>query len=156
MSEKQAQLKEDVLELATKIEAGLTMDKKSGVATASEDLYEQNLPEDLTMEEVKKVSDYNTTFVAAGTYAFGKLSVDAMSGNKGLEKTTGEIKMGVKDTLSFSMDRRKEYVNHLTGGDKTVKFGVVTSAYEVRAGKNAGQLKVARTMIAELAADKLK
>lgn len=150
-------LKDEIVSLAAKLEKEITLDKKSGVGSAKDDLYESNLPEDLTMAEVKKVSDYNTSFAAAGTLAFGNLSVAAMAGNKSLETTSIDIKMGVKDNLAIGVARTKEYANRLGGADEIiVKHGEVTVGYKVRAGKNAGQLKAARQQIAELAASKLK
>lgn len=150
-------LKDETLALAAKLEEGFAIDKKTGVITETSDLYEINLPEALTMQAVKEVSDYNATFVAAGTVAFGRMAVDAMKGHKDLQAITGEFKMGVKDKLSMNIERSKEYTNHLSGnGEKTIKFGVTTTTYEVRAGKNAGQLKAARAMISEMATSKLK
>lgn len=152
------QLKENVLALSKKIEAGLTIDKKTGVGSESVDLYEQNLPEGVTMQQVTDVSDYNTTFIAASTHAFGKIAVEAMQSNKKLDSATAEIKMGVKDTLSINVDRSKTYTAQLGDkkGEPITKMGVVTTAYDVRAGKNGGQLKVARALIAQMAADHLK
>ena len=147
------QLKEHVLAMAEKIEKGLVIDKKTGVGTESTNLYETCLPEGLDMDQVKRVSEYNTDFVAAGTYAFGKIAVAAMKSSKGLDKATAEIPMGVKDTLSISVERTKEYTAQLgeKKGETIIKHGVTTTAYDVRAGKNGGQLKIARQMISELA-----
>lgn len=149
-------IKDDIIALAAKIEAGITLDAKSGIGTESGDLYKENLPEDLSMEVVRGVTDYNTKFIAAGAYAFGKMSVDAMAGNKGLAETSVDIAVGTKDNVSYSVQRTKEYTNHLGGGEKTVKHGVISAAYEVRSGKNGGQLKAARQTIAALAMEKLK
>ena len=150
-------LKEDVLALAKSIEKGLTMDK-SGIATEASSLYEENLPEELDMKIVKSVTDYNTKFIAAGTFAFGKMAVDALAKDKKLSETSASIKMGVRDTLDIKVLREKDFVNHLANdGSKTTKFGHTVIGYQVKAGKtNSGQLKVARTMISELAMAKLK
>lgn len=151
-------LKEDVLVLSKKIEEGLSIDTKTGVGTEKGDLYEQNLPENITMEQVANVTDYNSTFIAASTHAFGKIAVEAMRGNKKLESATAELKMGTKDALSINVERSKQYTVQLGDkkGETIVKHGVVTAAYDVRAGKNGGQLKVARAAIADMAAEFLK
>lgn len=152
-----ANLKEDVLDLAKKIEEGIEFDKKSGMGTETGNLYETNLPADLDIDTVKRVSDYNTTFIAAGAYAFGRIAVNAMSTSKGLERATLELKVGTRDSVAVTVDRTKEYTNRLDDSNsKIVKHGVVTTNYEVRAGKNAGQLKAARMAIAELANAKIK
>lgn len=149
-------LKDSVIELAKKIEAGLTIDKKTGVGNAEDGLYKANLPEGLDMNTVKLVSNYNADFVAAGAFAFGKMAVDTMAKDKSLTKCTAEIKMAGRDSVTHNVDRRREYTNHLGNGEKTEKFGVVTSIYEVKAGKNSGALKTARALVAEMAFKKLK
>lgn len=156
MSSKDIQLKPEVTALAEKLKAGITLDSTTGIGSAKEDLYDSNLPETLTPAIVKEVSDFNTTFVAAGAFAFGSLAVEAMAGNKNLERATVEIGMGGKDNLNLSIDRSKTFNNHLAGGGETVKFGIVTPGYEVVAGKNAGQLKKARLLVGELAAAALQ
>lgn len=151
-------LKDDVLALATKLEKGMTVEKKTGAgSTGDADLYHDNLPESLTPEVVKAVGDYNANFIAAGAYAFGKLAVDAMKGNKSLEQASIEVKMGGRDTVAYTVDRHTSHANHLGGGEPVEKYGVVTAKYSARAGKgSAGQLKVARNLIGELAMEKLK
>lgn len=157
VKETKVTLKDEVLELAKKIEKSIEIDKKSGVATTKGDVYNENLPEGITPEIVKDVSNFNTKFIAAGAYAFGKVAVDAMAHNKSLETSTLEISMGNRDSIGYNVDRKREYTNHLSGnGEKQVKLGVVTASFDVRAGKNGGQLKAARTLIGELASEKLK
>lgn len=156
MSSKDISLKPEVVDLASKIKAGIKLDGKTGIGAEEGNLYEANLPESITPEIVKTISDFNSTFVAAGAFAFGELAVDAMKGNKDLERASVDIAMGGKDTLSLNVDRRKTFPNHLGGGGETEKFGIVSASYEVIAGKNAGQLKKARTLIGEIALDSLK
>lgn len=149
-------LKQEVLDLSKKIAEGITLDKKTGHGEAADGLYESNLPEGLTVEAVKAVSDYNTTFVAAGTHAFGTLAVEAMKGSKSLTEATVQIKMFGKDTLGVSVQRSKDYNNSLAkeGEPKTItKHGVITTTYDVVAGNNRGQLKAARNEIAALASE---
>lgn len=147
-------LKQEVLDLSKKLEGAIKIDKKTGDGT-SENLYEANLPESLNMDVVKEVSNYNTTFIAAGAHAFGQLAVKAMSSNKDLEKAQIDIPMGHKDNLAINVQRVKESINHLGDGEKIIKHGVVTVDYDVRSGKNGGELKKARAAIAALASEKL-
>lgn len=146
-----SKLKNEVIELAAKLQADMSIDNDTGTGVENADLYNKNLPETLTPEVVKEVSDYNTTFVAAGAYAFGQLSISAMSDNKKLTETNIEIKMGDKDSVSYNVLRSREFNNSLGGGEKVVKQGVITASYDVRSGKNGGQLKQARNLIGELA-----
>lgn len=145
-------VKDNVKEMSTAIIAGLEIDKKSGVVSEKEDanIYESTLPEELTMAVVKQVNDHNTVYVAGAADAFGTLSLEAMVSNKGLDRTTGSIKMGVNDNIAMTMDRKREYPNP-SGGDAVTKQGVVNVNLTVRAGKNAGQLKAVRTNMNELA-----
>lgn len=155
--EKAPVLHEDVLALAKAIEKGMKLDKTSGVVTADEDLYKKSLPSELSMDTVKAVSDYNTKFVAAGAFAFGNIAIDAMKGNKKLERVTGEVSLGHRDVANYTLDRHRTFTNHLTGGGEQVdKYAVLTTGLEIRAGKNGGQLKQARLLIAEAGAKALK
>lgn len=147
-------LNEHVMALAASIEKGLTVDK-TGVGTETGNAWKDNIPNDLTEELLKKASNYNADFVAAGGYAFGKLAVEAMAGNKTMERATLELKMQGRDKVSFNIERVKKFPNHLGDGAEIVKHGYLTSTYEVHAGKNSGQLKLARTAIADLAATAL-
>jgi len=149
---KGATLHQEVAALSEQLVKGITVDGKTATATAVETLYKDNLPEGLSMEAVKAVSDYNTTFVAAGTHAFGTVAIDAAKSHKKLEKVSIDIPMGVKDSLSLTFDRRQEIPNRFGNGETIVKYGVIKPTYEVKAGKNGAQLKAARSVINELAA----
>ena len=156
-TESKNHLKDEIIELATKLEKGIIVDPKTGVTLEKDDLYESNLPQGLTIDTIKQVSDYNTSFIAAGTYAFGKLAVEAMAGNKELSTITAELKMGIKDSLSLNIERKKEFVNRLGDGATVEKYGAITASYDVRSGKgSSGQLKAARNVIGELAEASLK
>jgi hypothetical protein len=149
----ESKLKERVLTLAAQIESSIKLDKATGIGTSEGDVYGSNLPEGITMETVKTVNGYDADYVAAGTYAFGKLSVEAMKKSKGLEKTSVELDMGV-NKMTVAFDRTKEYTNSLAKEgepNKITKFGVATTTFEVRGGKNSGELKKARQELNSLA-----
>lgn len=155
MSEaKKSSVNEEVLALSTVIKSGITIDAKAGTAKAADGIYEKNLTEGLSMEIVKAVSDYNTTFVAAGAHAFGEAAVESMKGHKSLDKLTVDIPMGHKDSVTYTVDRSKTMPNRFSDkpDDTITKHGVVSTTYDVRAGKNGGQLKAARSHVGELAA----
>ena len=151
----QTTLSDEIIALAKKLESGIAIDKATGVGEEKKELYKENLPDDLTMDLVKKVSKYNSNFIAAGNYAFGTMAVDAMASNKKLDKASIEMKVGTRDSVTHIVDRSRSYVHRLGNGETTTKFGVVSSNYEVRAGKNSGQLKAARAAVAEIAFAKL-
>lgn len=148
---KGATLHQEVATLSEQLVKGIIVDGKAATATAVETLYKDNLPAGLTMDAVKAVSDYNTTFVAAGAHAFGTVAIEAAKAHKKLEKVSIDIPMGVKDNVSYTFDRKKEIPNRFGNGETIVKHGVITTTYEVKAGKNGAQLKAARAVINELA-----
>lgn len=150
-------INETVLALSKKIEAQLELDDKSGVGSAKTDVYHDNLPEGLTKEVVTQVKDYDTTFVAAATYAAGKMAVAAMAGNQSLNTALTTLNMGGKDSLVVHTERSKVFENRLGGKNEEItKFGATTASLTVYAGKNGGQLKAARNAIVELAAAALQ
>lgn len=157
MSDNKApEVKKEILELSEKISSGITISAKEKTATAEKDIYEKNLPEGLSMDTVRSVRDYNTTFVAAGAHAFGNAAVAAMNKHKNLDSLNVDVSMGDKDSVSYSIQRSKTSVDHLHNkGQEITKYGVLTTSMEVNAGKNSGQLKVARAQVGALAMELL-
>lgn len=154
-----ATVNETILALANKIEQQLDLDNNTGVGVAKADIYHDNLPETLTKEIVAEVSNYNSDFIAASTYAFGKLAVNAMKGNAGLATATVEIPMAGKDTVAIATERQHTFNVPSRGegkAEEVTKYGSTTVSYTVHNGKNAGQLKAARNAIVELATAALK
>lgn len=156
--ESTVQIKDEILELSAKLQKEITLDKKSGAGSESENLYNKHLPDGLTTEVVKQVKDYDGTFIAAGTHAFGQLAVAAMKKNPDLSKATVELSMGHRDSMAVTIERSKDSVNQFSANKETVtKFGVTTVTFDARAGASkAGQLKQVRAAIAEMAAAQLK
>lgn len=149
---KSATLHHDVEGMSGILQKDIVVDGKAGTAMAKDTLYKDNLPEGITMETVKAISDYNTTFVAAGAHAFGVVATEAAKTHKKLEKVSIDIPMGFKDNVSYTFDRMKVVPNRFGNGEDITKYGVLHTSYEVRAGKNGAQLKAARAVINELAA----
>jgi hypothetical protein len=149
----ESKIKERTLALAEKIADSIKIDKTTGVGLSEGKVYEDNLPEGITIDTVKNINSYDADFVAAGTLAFGKLSIDAMKTSKKLEHTNIEIAMG-NNVTSVGFDRTRVYTNSLGKEgepDKITKYGVATTTFEVRAGKNSGDLKHARRELNALA-----
>lgn len=141
----------DIIRDAAKVDA------QTGAGESTPDVYEKTLPlSSLTMETVKQVSDHNTAFVAASTEVSGQLAIEAMKGNKEINRVTIPFHMGVKDTLTVSVDRSATYPNPKKEGESIVKFGATTVKLETRASHNSGNLKSVRGEISRLAAEALK
>jgi hypothetical protein len=156
MSIKEKVLNPTVQKISDNMIKSINIDSASGNGDTTTDVYADNIPETLTPEIVKEVNSFNDNFVAASHHAFGILSIDALTANKDLDRTTLNLKMSGRDSLSLTFDRKREYKNNLSGGEKIVKYGVMTNFYDVRAGKNSGELAIARSIITELAFEKLK
>lgn len=138
------EVKQAVVELADKMRPFIGA-VTEGKVEVDGSMYEKTLPESLTMEVIKQVSDHNTNFVAAGTRIIRTAAIEAMANDKSLNEVSSTIKMGANDKLNINVERTKSYANHLQGGVETTKYAVTTVGYEVQSGKNGGQLKVVRT-----------
>lgn len=138
----------------------ITVGKPTGgeaVASAGDkDIFHDYLPETLTPAVVKEVEQYKKDFFTGTSLAVGELGIQAMTKDKKLERVSIEIPMTGKDSVSHVLERRKEHVNHLGGGEVIEKFGVISTTYKVTAGEKAGQLKAARKIVGDLAMEKLK
>lgn len=161
MSDKEEKkvLSAEVLAISKAARAAISIDKTSGVAAEKEgsDLFKENLPEGLSMDTVKAVSNYKTNFVAGTAHALGTLAVEAMASNKKLEEVSASIAMGGRDKANFTVHRRREFTNRFDpNGGKVVKLAPIAVTLEERHGKNGGQLKIARAQVSELAMAKLK
>lgn len=154
-----AVVKDEIIELSNKLVAGMALDKDTGIGTEIEagKLYEDNLPDGLTMKEVKLKADYDTKFVAAAAHAAGVMSIEAMKANPNLNETSFDFRIGVRDELNVGTDRRREYTNRLGGAEETiVKHGDMRTKYVNKAAsQSAGQLKIVRQSIAALAMETL-
>lgn len=145
------ELKAVVKAMSDALMADISIDATSGVATPAEDIYNKHLPEGLTPDLVKNLSEHNTNFVAASTHAFGVTAVAAMKANPELQKATIDIPFGYKDNLHITTVARTELPN-----DKGTDYGDTHAILTVKAGSNGAQLKTAISMIADMASTALK
>ena len=149
---KVSKIKPEVLELAAKIEASTTVDKKTGLSPDNLTAYNENIPEHLSVETVTDVHNYDDLFITAGTYVADKLWIDAMKGNKSLQEGTTKFAMAGKNTLEVNVQRSKSFANPLVkDSEPVVKYGVNTVKYDVQGVANRGQMKVIRNEMAEYA-----
>ncbi len=147
---------DNVTDLAKKLKDKIKVDSTTGVGTADDSIYKDTLPEGVTMKTVEAVKRHDRDFIAAGAEVFGSLAIDAMAKNKKLENASLSIPMSKDDQVSYNVDRHRQYQNHLSGDGKPVdKFGILTTTYEAKGGKNAGDLKKVRVGLQEVAAKKL-
>lgn len=146
-----SEVKQEVKDLSEKIKKEIKIDTKTGIATISETLYKDNLPEGMTIDNVKAVQDYNSRIVAATGLALGEASIPVMKKHKELEFTELTLPI-VKDTASFTFDRQSTSRNP-TDGSEVIKHGALSVKYVTSgAGTSKGELKKVRAHLFESAA----
>lgn len=147
---------EGVSALAAALKDKMKVDKTTGIGEPAENLYKDTLPEGLDIKTVEQVKAHDRNFIAAGAQVFGELGIEAMASNKKLTSAEINIQMSKHDNVSYHLERHRQYQNHLSGDGATVeKYGILTTTYEVKGGKNAGDLKKVRLGLQELASKKL-
>lgn len=119
---------------------------KDGAVTIEDGLIEANLPDDLSMAQIKRMQKHRGEVVAALSLALANKALPVMGKNKDLDKVHTSVKIG-GDKLDLSLDRSREF-NDGNGG-KITKFGYLGVGYTATGATNAGEFKKVRTHIAE-------
>lgn len=122
---------------------------KDGTTTIDGDIVEANLPPDLTMADIKKVSKYRGQVIAATVDALRQTALPVLGKNKELERVPVSFKFG-DDSIDMTLERRREF-NDGKGG-KLVKHGYVNLGYTAKGTSNSGEFKKARQRLADEAA----
>ena len=112
----------------------------------------ETFPEDIDMKSVKAYQAHTRNLVAAATLAAGEIGVEQLKANKKLTAIGLSVKLG-DDVIDASVERSR--MIGAPGKDKSETFGYTRTKLLVRANKNSGQLKVARTFIGHLATEAL-
>jgi hypothetical protein len=145
-------LKPETLALSKILSAGINVDGKTGEVKLTDGLYTANLPSELTPEIVSAVSDFNSTFVAAAAHAFGTNAVAAATIKNSKDVFDTSIPLTGADKLNLGFVRSKTMPNPREPGTEITKYGVVSASLDIKAGRNGGQLKHARSEIMAAAA----
>ncbi len=144
-----SEIKQDVLDLAAKLKAGITV-AKDGSATATEGLYESVLPEGVTMDQLKAIQTHNNTFIAAAAHAFGNESIGVMKKNAEVTQVTLSIPTVGKDSLDLSFQRERTIPN-ANGEGNSVKYGSLQAKYSMYGTGSRGQLLKVKQELSEAA-----
>ena len=103
-----AKLKQEVLDYSDMVVKAGSCDSKTGAITSdTSDIYNNNLPDGITPEIVKSLSDYDAVAIPGMVHAAGVLAVKAMDGNPDLTRCEGELPFGHKNSLTVIVDRSK-------------------------------------------------
>lgn len=141
-------ISEAVKTLANIYEKGIAV-AKDGTVTVEEGLIENNLPEDLSLAQIKRVQKHRGEVVAALSLALSHAALPVMGKNKELAKVETSVKIG-NDKLDLALEREREF-NDGKGG-KLLKHGYLSVGYTATGATNAGEFKKVRAQIADEAA----
>ncbi len=151
-----SEVSKEVIDMSQKIASVLSYDAESHTFTVPKDTFKTCIPEHLSEKIIKEVNDFQTDFVAAGAKAVGEASIDKLKEDKKIDRVFAELAMQGRNKASYAMDRTKTYENRLGNGEKVEKFGVLTTKYHVRTGRNVGELAAINTELQAMAAKVLK
>lgn len=147
-------IKQPILDLAVELKKVIEV-TKAGVGTIGEEAYIKNLPEDITVEQIKTINKYNTEFTAAAGLAFGEVAVGVLKKNKDLDRANLTIPTVDRDTINMTFDRSKTYNDRSDGaaaGATVEKFGVLRVGFDQYAARGSvGELGKVRKSLAEQA-----
>lgn len=144
------EIKQDVRDLAAKL--NITVDPKTGTATQAEAIADL-LPEDISVEQYKRVHAFGTTLAAAQTLAHGEATVPVMKKHGDLAASTLEVVDPAGNKFSSTFYRTK--LTGAPGGEKTEKFGSTVTSIELKAARKTGSLGTVRAHLSALATKQL-
>lgn len=114
-----------------------------------DNIVEANLPPDLTMAEIKKVTKYRNQIIAATVDAARQKVLPVMAKDKDLTRVPISYKFG-DDKVEMALEREREF-NDGKGG-KIKKYGYMNLSYTAKGTTNAGEFKKARQTLSDEAA----
>lgn len=145
------EIKQDVLDLAKKIENKITIDK-DGNAVAEKDLFESTLEgTDLTKDSFKKHASHLELAVAATAHVFGEKAVEYFKTKGSNDKVSVDIPTVGYDRIEHVINKEVTYRNP-SSGENVTKHGELRSSYRQSL---KGQVKAVKEAIAEKAAKAL-
>lgn len=151
-------INDNVRAMAEQIKAAMTTDTASGIVTTDDSIYEQTLPEEIPLATAHAVHKHDAEFVAASTFAFGQLAIDALKCNDNLASVTGTVKLE-NGSVDLTTHRRREFENRMAKDDQpktVVKHGQTVATVHTSLGTNTGQNAQVRKEIVALATAALK
>ncbi len=154
MSDLKRTIPAEVLTLSAAIADSLTLDKERGLLIEEKKgVYDQNLPEGITTETVKTLSEYDQLFVTAGRHAVGTAALEAFKAHKDLNELSCTLSYrGPKDSVVIDAARSREFKYQLNGTPQSVtKWCPTTVRVDINYGKNSPAMKAVNESILEAA-----
>lgn len=107
---------ENVLKLADAIKADLKIGATGVAEDLGKDFFERNLPENISMADVKRVDAFRSDLISAAALALGEVSVPFFSKNKDVGQVSLQFGSN-KDKATVLVDRERRYPNRMGGKD---------------------------------------
>ena len=142
-----SELKEATIALGKIIEKDITIDK-TGVATTKPGLYLSTLPEGLTGDTLKQISDHNTLFAAASAWALGEAARPFLKKHADVDHVALEIPTIGKDKWGLDCKRTVQTINPRTK-ESLVKYGAVTVKLDFYGTSAVGELRKVKLRLSE-------
>jgi hypothetical protein len=143
---KVAVLDPKVTELAEKLKKIVSIDKKTGEFDADKHkaAFVENLPSNCpSVEQIKNLQNYTTTFVAATGLVTGECGQSVMEKAKTVDRVHSLWPTVGRDKVEHVYERERK-----AGGEGKSTFGVLTSTMDVYgAGATRGELKKVCAML---------
>jgi hypothetical protein len=124
VTSKDLNLHKDVAELSAKLQKHLTINA-DGTITPDKDLYHLCLPDDLSVEEIKKVQKFGSNMLTATAHAVGALASDFLKKHKNVTEVHLEKLHIEKDTIRTNYKRETQVSP--PGGAPVTKYGWITA-----------------------------
>lgn len=142
-----SEISQKVTTLADHLQSQMEV-KDGGVLNLPSKVYEENLPEGLSMETVKQVKSHDEDVVAALTLATGRKGEELMKADKGLGAVNSNMKFGKFGDVSVEYNRSKTGPKSVTDRTEVTRYGTTQARVRTFAGKPKGELKKVRESLA--------
>lgn len=134
------------VDLTTKIKENLVVEGATIKESEPHFSYFQNLPEEVTKEQVEALAKYNNKFVTSTHIAVGELAADAMLANAEITRMDAKVGFfGARDSVEVTVHREKTYTNNFAKSDEdkelrknlVMNTTISTSGYGLKAVKDS-------------------
>lgn len=140
-------LSDEVKRISTGLQKGFKVGE-DGIIAVEKDLFKTLLPEDISLETLKRVQQFSSDFYAGAVHATGTLGEATLKKQKALESVRLEKLALGKDSVRVQYERESEVTSPRTGA--VTKHGWITGKYTAAASSNgAAQVGRIRSHFAE-------
>lgn len=140
----------NVAQLADSIRKDLKIGEAGVAADLGKDFFERNLPENISMADVKRVDGFRSDLIAAATLALGETAIDAFKKDKNLPQVSLQIKTN-QDKIQVQIDRERKFPNRMggEGAPDIVRHLQANVRYKVASAGDRGAFKQVRDHLRE-------